>query len=96
MVIVTALVFPFNTRSDHGTETVIAVAIQYSLHDVHNTGAPNADSHRYVPSVRNQKVESAWTRYLKAIGYRIMGILQEGFDNGTYNDCNIIEKYYYS
>lgn len=45
---------PLELVTDLGTENGIAAAIQTFFHD-------NPDSHRYVPSPRNQRIESWWS-----------------------------------
>lgn len=90
-----SVVFPLTTRSDCGTETVIVAAIQHDMHSIHDTGISEDQSHKYVPSTRNTKIESQWSRYLKAIGYKIMDELQYGFENNLYDDTNQLETYIY-
>lgn len=52
--------FPYSTRSDCGTETVVAVSLQHAFDNHVNSDVSTTTSHRYVPSTRNQNIESAW------------------------------------
>lgn len=85
--------FPYSIRSDCGTETVEVSSIIKMLHAQIASGVLPEDSYRYVPSTRNQRIESAWSRYLNAIGKNIQDTIQEGFDTRVYNDQDALEKY---
>ena len=99
--------FPYSTRSDCGTETVIAVSLLHGFYEIAGTQVAAFDIHRYVPSPRNQKIESAWGRYLKAIGIliitnnhlfnnkgkTIMTKLSEGHETLIYNEHDLLETY---
>ncbi|KAI9332539.1 hypothetical protein BDR26DRAFT_937931 [Obelidium mucronatum] len=73
-------VFPMSTGSDFGTETVDVAAMQAAFHEIHETGFNIESVHRFVPSTRNTKIESAWTRWLRSKGYLLAEILEAGFN----------------
>ncbi|KAI9329527.1 hypothetical protein BDR26DRAFT_900161 [Obelidium mucronatum] len=82
--------------SDRGTETVDVAAMQAALHDVHKSGFSIALAHRYVPSTRNTKIESAWTRWLKARGYTLAEVLAAGFEYpSSWEENDQLDKYIY-
>ena len=54
--------FPRQLWSDAGTENVAVAAMQSQL-------AQSPQSHRYVTSVRNQRVESWWSFFIKSRGH---------------------------
>ena len=85
--------FPYSVRSDCGTETVIVSSVIQAMHLCLSTGVDCAESVKYVPSTRNQKIESAWSRYLKAIGKNIQDTLQFGFENRLYNEKDQLENF---
>jgi hypothetical protein len=64
------------------------------MHLCLSVGVDCAESVKYVPSTRNQKIESAWSRYnLKAIGKNIQDTLQFGFENRLYNEKDQLENF---
>ncbi len=84
---------PFSTRSDCGVETVDAVSYQFKLHNILGTELDRKTTHKYVKSVRNIKIESAWATFRKAIGHSLELLLSSGVENGIYNPNNLLERY---
>ena len=88
-------VFPLNTRTDCGTETIITAALQAGLHELYQTWIKSQQSHSFVPSTRNVKIESGWSRFLKAKGHALIDILDHGFHDSRFNPNNQLDKYWW-
>lgn len=86
-------VVPFSTRSDCGTETVEAVSYQYKLHEILGTNLDIKTTHKYVRSVHNIKIESAWAVFRKSIGHSLELLLESGVKEGIYNPNNLLQRY---
>jgi hypothetical protein len=84
-------VFPFNTRSDYGSETIGIYKVQHALHDLYGTAVDKP--HTYVTSTRNTKIESLWGRYLKEWGRTLMEHLEFGCSTGIYTSKDCLEEY---
>lgn len=86
-------VIPFSTRSDCGTETVEAVSYQYKLHEILGTNLDIKTTHKYVRSVHNIKIESAWAIFRKSIGHSLELLLESAVTNEIYNPNNLLQRY---
>lgn len=61
---------------------------------MHNTGVEEREAHKFVKSTRNVKIESLWSRWLKAKGHAIRNVLEEGMQQDLYDEKNQLEKYF--
>ena len=76
---------PKNLWSDAGTENVAVAAMQSAL-----AGTP--DSHRYVTSVRNQRIESWWGYLMRAQGHWWREFFEDMCAFRLYNPAKYFER----
>ncbi|KAJ3318309.1 hypothetical protein HDU76_000866 [Blyttiomyces sp. JEL0837] len=87
-------VFPFTTRTDCGTETVLMASMQMVLHDLHETGVMTDQNHKFVTSTRNQKIESGWSRFLRAKGLALKLEIERGYERlANFNENDQLDKF---
>jgi len=77
---------PRKLITDCGTENHIMATMNCVLHN-------SSDGHRYVTSVRNQRIESWWSYFRKNFGHWWMCFFQDLYESGTYDPDQPFHKH---
>ena len=78
--------FPKNLRTDPGTENSTAAAIQSMLSN-------DAASHKFVTSVRNQRIEAWWSYFRRNKAQWWMDYFSDLCSSGVYDPDNRFQRY---